>query len=248
MIVFGTLVADNAKFGRCAEKGIALASESDSRTIVRRSAPSMAAGYNSILAEIREEDSVEALVLLHEDTEITDPQFCAKVRAAFEDPTVGLLGVVGATNVTHLAYWHGDLQGQVVESRGTVIGEQVAQDVDAIDGLLMVLPRWAIRHLSFDAAHYQAFHGYDVDFSFAVRASGARVITADIAVYHHTKGGYGDVIAYVRASRAFRRKWLTAAPVEVRRAATRRDLHLLLSAALHRLGLWRSRFSTINTE
>lgn len=248
MIAFGALVADDVKFTRCADKGIQLAREADSRTIVRRSASSMAGGYNSILAEVRDDHTVEALVLLHEDTEITDPDFCAKVRAAFRDPTVGLLGVVGATNVTHLAYWHGNLQGHVLESRGAVIGENVAQDVDAIDGLLMILPRWAIRHLNFDEVHYPAFHGYDVDFSFAVRACGARVSTADIAVYHHTKGGYGDMMTYLRASRAFRRKWLTAAPANVRRAATRRDLHLLLSAALDRLGLWRGRFSTINTE
>jgi GT2 family glycosyltransferase len=247
MIVFGTLVADDGKFASFANKGLELVREPDSRVLTDRSATSMAQGYNAILRGLRDAHDLEALVLLHEDTEITDPEFCAKVRRALADPTVGLIGVVGATNVTRLAYWHGELQGRVSESRGTITGAKLDQDVDAVDGLLMVLSPWAVRHLGFDETHFPAFHGYDIDFSFAVRAAGARVVTQDIAVHHHTKGGYGNTLAYVRASRAFRRKWLPGLPAAVRRRAACQDGLLLLGAALHSVGLWRGRFSTINT-
>jgi hypothetical protein len=32
-------------------------------------------------------------------------------------------------------------------------------------------------------------------------------VTAPLNVFHHTKGGYGDVAAWQAADAAFRRKW-----------------------------------------
>ena len=40
-------------------------------------------------------EELEALVLLHQEVEIADPGFCAKVPARFEDPDVAVVGVAG---------------------------------------------------------------------------------------------------------------------------------------------------------
>jgi GT2 family glycosyltransferase len=80
-------------------------------------------------------------------------------------------------------------------------------DVDAVDGLLLVLSPWAVRNLRFDEDRFTGFHGYDADICFQARAAGKRVVVDEIAVVHHTKGGYGDLDAYRRCDQAFRAKW-----------------------------------------
>ena len=52
-------------------------------------------------------DGLEALVLVHQDAEIADRDFCQKVRAALRDPEVGLVGCVGALDVRTIAWWEG---------------------------------------------------------------------------------------------------------------------------------------------
>jgi methionine biosynthesis protein MetW len=95
-----------------------------------------------------------------------------------------------------------------METRGQIDFGGHPDDVDAVDGLLLVLSPWAVRNLRFDADAFDAFHGYDVDFCFQARAAGRRVVVDDIGVFHHTKGGYGDEDAFRRADAAFRAKWL----------------------------------------
>ncbi len=48
-------------------------------------------------------------MLVHQDAEIVDPDFCAKVRAALADPDVGLVGCVGALGVRSIAWWEGSV-------------------------------------------------------------------------------------------------------------------------------------------
>ena len=44
---------------------------------------------------------------------------------------------------------------------------------------------------------------------------GSHVVVAELNVFHHTKGGYGDEAAFAAADMAFREKWM---PVGVRAA------------------------------
>ena len=39
------------------------------------------------------------------------------------------------------------------------------------------------------------------------RALGKRVVVDEIAVFHHTKGGFGDIDTFRAQDRAFREKW-----------------------------------------
>ena len=52
---------------------------------------------------------LEALVLVHQDTEIVDADFCDRVRAALADDTVGVVGCVGAVGVRSIAWWEGSV-------------------------------------------------------------------------------------------------------------------------------------------
>jgi GT2 family glycosyltransferase len=212
MFAFASVIASNEKFRRCALPGLQRATEPDSVVAEFTDARSMCSAYNEILDAFAERDDLEALVLLHEDTEILDAEFCAKVRARLKDEDIAVLGVVGARGVRSLKWWEGTGRGRVFETRGELDFGGRDEDVDSVDGLMLVLSPWAVRNLRFDEASYDAFHGYDVDICFAARAAGKRVVVEDIRLFHHTKRGYGDEDAFARASDAFHAKWFPTRP------------------------------------
>ena len=207
MFAFASVIASPEKYERCAVPGLALVTEPDSVVAESTDAVSMCSAYNEILDAFAGRDDLEALVLLHEDTEIRDPAFCAKVRARFAEDDLAVLGVAGARGVRSLHWWEGECRGRVGETRGLLDFGGLGEDVDSVDGLLMVLSPWAVRNLRFDAATFDGFHAYDVDFCFQARAAGRRVAVEDIDVFHHTKGGYGDRAAFERGNTAFQAKW-----------------------------------------
>ena len=86
-------------------------------------------------------------------------------------------------------------------------------DVDALDGLLLVLSPWAVRELRCDTATFTGFHAYDVDLCLQARAAGRRVVARPFAVFHHAAGGKDRLDAgFVAADAALRRKWGLAPP------------------------------------
>ena len=97
MIVFASSITEPDTYTRCAERGIRVAAEPDSEVLANAAAGSLFRSYNLILDAIAQRDDVEALVLLHQDAEITDPDFCAKLRRALSDPDVGVVGCVERT-------------------------------------------------------------------------------------------------------------------------------------------------------
>jgi GT2 family glycosyltransferase len=210
MIAFAACVGSAEKFRSFALPGIRLASEPDSLVAEVTTDSSIFVAYNEVLDAFSERDDLEALVLLHEDTEIVDSAFCEKVRRRMADPDVAIVGVVGARGVRSLAWWEGEGFGRVVETRGVVDFRAGAHDVDSVDGLMLVLSPWAVRSLRFDADRFSGFHGYDADLCFQARAAGKRVVVDEIAVVHHTKGGYGDIDAYRATDAAFVAKWALA--------------------------------------
>jgi glycosyltransferase involved in cell wall biosynthesis len=216
MLAFASVVADPAKFAQCALPGLQRVLEPDSVLAESTDARSMCSAYNEVLDAFAGRDDLEALVLLHEDLEIRDPDFAAKVRARLAaDPDVAVLGVVGARDVKTLQWWRGEGVGRVEETRGAIDFGGGHHDADAVDGMLLVLSPWAVRELRFDEASYDHFHGYDADLCFQARAAGRRVVVEDLDVFHHTKGGVGDEAAFRRAEATFARKWFGDAAVQV---------------------------------
>ena len=207
MIAFAACVGTPAKLAACAAPGLARAMEADSAFAELTSSRSIHEAYNEALAHFSAADGLEALVLLHEDTELLDGDFCGRVRTALGDPSVAIVGAVGASGVRSLRWWEGAIAGRAAEPRGVVAGAGAPRDVDTVDGLLMVLSPWAVANLRCDTARFSGYHAYDADLCFQARAAGRRVTVADLNVFHHTKGGYGDDASFAAADAAFRAKW-----------------------------------------
>jgi hypothetical protein len=142
---------------------------------------------------------------MHDDTVITDEKWRVKLLGHLSKD-IGVIGVVGANGVTGLDWWSGEIAGRVDTYAGVVSGSAVNHDVDAVDGLLMVvLPKaYGIR---FDGFNFPYFHGYDVDYCHSVRAEGLRVVTRDLSVIHKNYGGYGNKVHWDLANLSFKEKW-----------------------------------------
>ena len=208
MIAFAACVASPDKFRRFALPGIKLVAEPDSVVAEAATDRSIFAAYNEVLDAVGGRDDLEALLLLHEDTEIVDSDLPAKVRRRLSDQSVAVVGPIGARAVSSLRWWEGEGRGHVRETRGVIDFGGGVHDVDVLDGLLLVLSPWAVRNLRFDEERFTGFHGYDADICLQARAAGRRVVVDELAVMHHTKGGYGDEAAFRRADEAWRAKWL----------------------------------------
>ncbi len=193
MIAFGACIGSDERFARFAESGILRAAGPDPVVLKRWEQKSMFTAYNSILDEARELPDLEALVLLHDDTELQDDGLEAKLRELFSDPSIGLAGAIGASHVNSLMWWEGELHGRASwngnpggRPRLSDYGAETV-DVDCVDGFLMVLSPWVVEHVRFDDRTFSGFDGYGVDFGFSVRRSGKRVVVSDFPLHHHDR-------------------------------------------------------------
>ena len=206
MIVFGTAVSDPAVYEEAALPGIERAAEPDSAVLIRTGLPIRRA-YDELMDEAAALDGLEALVLPHQDLELTDDSLPARVRRLFADPRAGLLGSLGARNVTlHLWLASRELYGTVAATGVERRFSSGVQEVDGVDGALLVLAPWVVRALRFGEPPGVPFHGYDAEIGFRVRAHGGRVLCDDIPHFHHrvAKDDYG---AQRRAGVALARSW-----------------------------------------
>ena len=211
-------------FDRCARPGIELVSEPDTIVMDRPVAGSIFRSYNKLLDEAAEIEGLEALVLLHQDTEIVDPGFAAKVRESLADPQVGVVGAVGSLGVRSIAWWEGSVTWASFVHRYTELGggefpslswdldnlPPYAQlgEVDSVDGFLLVLAPWVVREVRFDEEIGGLLHGYDFDFCLSVREAGGKVVTQDLkAVHHHSLQLASDLDNWAAAHVAVAEKW-----------------------------------------
>ncbi len=202
MIVFGIAVTRSEDYQRWAGPGIDRVREPDSAVYANSSPGSIFRAYNLLLDEAAKHDDLEALVLLHQDVEIVDDDFCGKVRAVLSDPDVAIAGCVGARDARTMAWWEGavtwaSFTHRYYEHGGGILpafamspeSESLPAyarlgEVDTIDGFIMTLSPWAVRNLRFDETLGQ-FHGYDFDICMQARAAGRKVMTTDLKVWHH---------------------------------------------------------------
>lgn len=213
MIAFASCVASPEKFREYAQPGLRLVCEPDSLVAEVTTTTSIFEAYNEVLDAFSDHDELEALVLLHEDVEIVDHDFMAKVRSRLsQEPEIAVVGVVGAREISGIAWWEADTYGRCLESRGLIDFGGGFHDVDVVDGLLMVLSPWAVRNLRFDGERFGGFHAYDLDFCLQARAAGRRVVVDEIAITHYPKGTLGDSEAYRRNDSILVEKWGLRAP------------------------------------
>jgi GT2 family glycosyltransferase len=225
VIAFGAAIASQEKWERYALKGIQRVATEETRLITRRDQECIFAAYNSIMDEAAADPRIEALVLLHEDTEIRDDYFEEKLRWGLSDPEVAIVGTIGAVGVQGIDWWSHEygigssilepIDPAVLYETPLLEGSEMSGaggfgDVDMVDGYLLGMSRWAIKEVRFDEVEVgPGFHGYDADICFQARERGRKVFVAEMAVAHHRNSVSptpyrGD---WLRAQMAFRRKW-----------------------------------------
>ena len=227
MIAFGCPITDHELYEAYAEPGIKRVAEPDSEILAFGSAglgdASIFRNHNLLIEEAAKLEGLEALVLVHQDAEIVDDEFCVKVRRALHDPELGILGCAGAIGVRNIALWDGSVTLASFSHRyqefggGEILGstfnwenappEARTGEVDVIDGFMMVLPPWFIENIRFDESLGQ-FHGYDFDVCQQVRSAGKKVVTEHIRViHHHSLELISDVDGWIAAHMRIAEKW-----------------------------------------
>lgn len=167
--------------------------------------------YAEILRLARSSKS-EALVLMHDDLEFRDPELSSKIREVFKDPSVAIIGLIGARGAKALEWWKGDRRGAVEDAASGRhdhgFDGGASCPVDTIDGMCVILSPWALENLTLEGLGYVGFHGYADELCAQARSLGKRVVVADIKAFHHSKGGItGDPAAWKAANETFRSRW-----------------------------------------
>lgn len=196
MIAFGSPISDTESYTRYARRGIELAAEADSPVFAFAAVGHISRTYNLMLDKAAEVEGLEALVLAHPHAEITDPAFCEQVRRVLRDPDVAVAGPSGARDVRTIAWWEGQVSSAPVTLRYTHHGggelpafdwaqpAPPGQEVEVLDGYLLVLSPWTVRNVRFDES-LALGHGFDYDFCRRVRAAGGKLVTADLRITRH---------------------------------------------------------------
>lgn len=251
MIAFAVSITDWSTYERCARRGIRRVAEPDSAILERPATGSIFDSYNAILDEAAELADLEALVLLHQDTEIVDDDFCGRLRGVLSsDPEVGVVGCVGALDVRSIAWWEGSVRLAAFRHRypehgggfldgfswDHATGSPYSRegDVETVDGFLLCLTPRVVRDIRFDPS-IGRFHGYDFDFCLQVREAGMKVRAVGFrAIHHHSLNLVSDLDGWVEANVAVVRKWYGRMPrvgvgpgrwrQRARKAAAERDL------------------------
>ena len=216
---FGVSISGATSYRRYAEPGIRLASEADSETFAFCAIEPVGRTYNLILDAASRRDDLEALVLVHPHTQITDPQLCGKVRRALSDPDVAVVGAAGATGVRDIGWWDGKVfSGPLVHRYEECGGGELPAfawaerhrppaEVETVDGQLMALSPWAVRNVRFDEALLLGY-GFDLDYCLQVRAAGRKVIAAELgAIHHRSIELVRDLDVWVQAHLDVAEKW-----------------------------------------
>jgi Glycosyltransferase like family len=206
-VVWGCCVGASGKF----ETGLLPSLEAHgygTAVLERRGQKSIFEAYNSLMAEAAALPDLEALVLVHDDVEVLDGSIVDTVRAVLADRTVGLIGVVGGAGVRDMAWWDTATRvGSVRHATHVDDFTRGVRDADTVDGLLMAVSPEVARTVRLRKGRYPGWHGYDAELCALVRATGLRVVVADLPVFHNCKPGpWGDPV-YDQALHEWRARW-----------------------------------------
>lgn len=176
-----------------------------------RDARSLAEAYNRILDEAR----AEVVILCHDDIEILTPRLDRVLANALA--TVDIVGVAGSDRVAGPAVlWagHPHVHGWVSYPRGEA-GYEAAPlslraglltGMQALDGCFVAMRGEAAARVRFDAATFDGFHFYDLDFTYRAWKDGLRLaVTTDALVLHASEGRFDE--AWARYRDRFREKF-----------------------------------------
>jgi hypothetical protein len=219
VIVFACAVGEAEPYARYAEPGIRRVAEPDSEVVAFAAVDPVSRTYNLLLEAAASHRDLEALVLVHPHTELLESEFCATVRQALADPQVAILGAVGASGVSSLAWWEGSVScGPLVHRYSELGGGELPAfawadpgpapaRVDVVEESLLVLSPWAVRNLRFDEGLVLGY-GFDVDFCLQAREQGRSVMTVPVPlVTHRDLDLVSDPELWAQAHQMLAAKW-----------------------------------------
>jgi glycosyl transferase family 2/tetratricopeptide repeat protein len=168
--------------------------------VVIRDARSLCEGYERGLATSRH----DAVVFSHDDVELaSDRPFEAFDRALAVHDVVGVAGsrLLNGPGMTWAGQPH--LRGAVAYPPQAVPGRWKATiysletgilgGMQALDGLVFAARREAARKIGFDAATFDGFHFYDVDFAYRAHLAGLSVaVTTELVAVHASEGQFDE--------------------------------------------------------
>lgn len=165
---------------------------------------SISVAYNQILDACSGRE-LDALILLHDDLEITDPDAESKFLEVLAYDQVAVAGVCGGSARNGLAWWSADPIGHQLTDTGMIDFGARRGEVESLEGSIMAFSPWALRRLRFDE-RFGGFHGYD-HIGVRARRQGGRVVVVDVDTHHHTVTGFKSPeseAAWHEADRMFR--------------------------------------------
>ena len=202
-IGYGSCVGSWEKFSRNVAPRAA-----DHQVVALSGQPSIGVAYNTILDAYRG-SGMDAVILVHDDLEITDPDAEAAFLAAFADPDVALVGVCGGKGDQTLHWWESEKVGHQMTDSGPLDFGDRTGEVAFIEGSVMAFSPWAVDNLRFDERYAGFSAGYD-DICLHARAAGKRVTVVDVDTHHHSTVGWKSPqaeAAFAVAEAQFRAKW-----------------------------------------
>lgn len=165
------------------------------------------------------------LCFLHNDTEMHEPEWLARLHAAVTGVAgIGLAGLYGARRLRADGRYVGRTIVSSLEEAPPAAA--LVTEVAAVDGVCLFLSRSVLESVGGFDEGYGFFHGYDRELSFAVRAAGHRCAVVRAGFTHRgggTRTGLGaprrpaQDLADRRAALArFAAKWRHRLPSDVR--------------------------------
>jgi glycosyl transferase family 2 len=178
-------------------------------------ARSLSEGYNRGLRKARG----DVLVFSHDDIEIHAPDFAAKlVNRLSEFDLIGVAGTDRVCGGTWLDAGWPHVFGQVGMrmSDGILAGTYVLRGASAapmqgFDGLFFACRRPVLDAVAFDEATFDAWHLYDLDFTYSAFRAGFRLaVVNDLLIVHYSGGSFRE--QWLGYARKFMAKHGIAAP------------------------------------
>jgi hypothetical protein len=165
----------------------------------------------------------DIVIFMHSDVSLVDSLFKEKIELLFsEKPDVGLVGVVGAIEITEKGAWWANtpdkLLGHILQGKeggGVSEGYHLQKgpigyfdNAVCVDGCIMMVRGKLIKEgLNFDNDTYNGNDFYDLDISLTVLEMGYKVATADILVFHKSPGMGVFNDTWKEAKNQFINKW-----------------------------------------
>ena len=160
-------------------------------------ATSLCEGYNRGAARA----SGELLIFCHDDIEFVHADFGERLLRHLAHYDV--VGVAGSSKLVDADWGHAGVphvHGQIVHKPpgqpdylyfAAGLQAPIVENIHALDGVFIGMQRRVWETLKFDEATFDAFHVYDIDFTYRAHLAGFRIaVPMDLLLIHFSMGGY----------------------------------------------------------